>query len=288
MKLLRKISIFSLVLIFLIAVKSYSIELINVKPIKSFSFDEDEFVSDAIFVGDKLYVLESRKGAIKIFENYKYIKTISISELDGSIGITFYKDLYYISVPNRNKVLIYNSSFKKIKDVKIEDPTDVECYRDSCFVISNNGHKIIKTDLLFSKNRLESGKFGYNKNEFRFPFDMAIDANGDIFISEVINTRVQIVNNDLKFVDYLGDWGVDKGQFYRPKGVAISNKMLAVSDGFIGVIQLFDIDKKRFMGVFSTDNKILRFESPTRIRISNNKLIVVDYYAKKIHIYRFN
>lgn len=285
-----KIRILKFVIIIIIfSVNAFCKDFINVQFLKELSFRDDEVVSDALFIKDRLYILESRYGVIKTFVNYKHIGDIKLEDSEGSIGITYYNGLYYVPIPLKNKVNVYNSSFKKIKEFKIQTPTDVECFQNLCYIVSNKGHKIIQTNSYLSKIIKETGRFGYNKNEFRFPFDIVINNNGDLYISEVINTRIQIMNKELKFVDFIGEWGVEKGQFYRPKGVSFYGRnLLAVSDGFVGVIQLFDIEKKTFSGVIANkNNNILRFDSPTRIRIVDNILIVVDYYAKKIFIYKF-
>ncbi len=286
MKLRNKIVYLSVILLFSLNV--YSMNYINVSLQKELAFRDDEIISDAILVKDRLYILESRYGVVKSFVNYRYSGDIRLEDSEGSIGITLYNGNYYVPIPTRNKINIYNGAFKKIREIKIQTPTDIECFKSSCYIVSNKGHRIVETDLMGSKIIREVGKFGFNQNEFRFPFDLTINDRGDLFISEVINTRVQIMNSSLKFVDFIGEWGVEKGQFYRPKGVAIyGQKFLAVSDGYIGVIQLFDIEKRAFSGVIAMKNNILRFESPTRIRIMNNLLFVIDYYAKKIFVYKF-
>ncbi|MCA1933370.1 MAG: helix-turn-helix domain-containing protein [Calditerrivibrio sp.] len=60
----------------LFVVESYSVELVNVTHLKSLSFGKDEVISDCILIKDKLYILDSKGGFIKVFSNYRYTGSI--------------------------------------------------------------------------------------------------------------------------------------------------------------------------------------------------------------------
>jgi sugar lactone lactonase YvrE len=67
------------------------------------------------------------------------------------------------------------------------------------------------------------GKFGSGPGEFMGPHDISMDAQGRLFVADRGNMRVQILDQDGK---YLGEWK----QFSRPSGVYIRNDMIYVSD----------------------------------------------------------
>ena len=67
------------------------------------------------------------------------------------------------------------------------------------------------------------GKLGSGPGEFRGPHDLAMDAQGRIFVADRGNMRIQIFDQEGK---YLGEWK----QFSRPSGVYIRNDMIYVAD----------------------------------------------------------
>src|SRR5262245_16871630 len=67
------------------------------------------------------------------------------------------------------------------------------------------------------------GKLGSGPGEFRGPHDITLDGEGRLLVADRGNMRVQILDQDGK---YLGEWK----QFSRPSGVYIRNDMIYVGD----------------------------------------------------------
>ena len=67
------------------------------------------------------------------------------------------------------------------------------------------------------------GKFGTGLGEFRGAYDIAMDAGGRLFVADRGNMRIQILDQDGK---YLGEWK----QFSRPSGLYIRNDLIYVTD----------------------------------------------------------
>ena len=67
------------------------------------------------------------------------------------------------------------------------------------------------------------GKLGSGPGEFRTPHDLAMDSQGRLFVADRGNMRIQILDQDGK---YLAEWK----QFSRPSGVYIRNDLIYVAD----------------------------------------------------------
>jgi sugar lactone lactonase YvrE len=118
---------------------------------------------------------------------------------------------------------------------------------------------------------------------------MALDQQRNIYIVDVINTRVQVLNSQGLFVKFIGNWGVEKGEFFRPKGVTVdSHGRVYVSDSYMGVIQVFN-SEGNFHSVLGDPEKggVRKFTSPTGLFIDKrNRLYVVEMFANRVGVYR--
>ena len=88
----------------------------------------------------------------------------------------------------------------------------------------------------------------------------------------------------------VGKWGIQKGELFRPKGIAIDAKgNLFVSDSFLGVVQMFD-PKGHFLSVLSDkEGKIHRFTTPARLYIDGKgRLYVVEMFANRIDLFEIS
>ena len=177
------------------------------------------------------------------------------------------------------------------KDGKPADPTDVavDTSRKRMYVVDNDNHRVFFYDLSTLKFIKTAGEPGEQELMFRYPFFIALNKEGDLNIVDVINTRVQVVAPDGAFVTYIGGWGVEKGEFFRPKGVAVdTSDRIYVSDSYMGVIQVFDTWGE-FRGVVgdSKMNTVRKFKTPVGVFIdTRNRLYVVEMMAQRVGVYR--
>ncbi|MBU1234739.1 MAG: NHL repeat-containing protein [Proteobacteria bacterium] len=167
---------------------------------------------------------------------------------------------------------------------KPTDPTDVVFAKDlkRFFVVDNDNHRVIAVDIN-GEILWSSGKMGRNPEEFRFPFLMDIDNEDNLYIVEVVNTRVQVLNKDGIHVRFIGDWGIEPGQFFRPKGIAIGqSRDLLVSDSFIGVVQMFS-QGGDFLGVIGDETgKVKKFTTPMGMKVYGDRLFVIEMYTNRL------
>jgi hypothetical protein len=100
----------------------------------------------------------------------------------------------------------------------------------------------------------EFGHFGHGPGEFDQPHSLAMDSRGRLFVGDRNNNRVQIFDQDGKFLD---QWA----QFSRPSGVFIDKKdMLYVADSESMSVSRNHDGWKRGLRIGSTkDGKVMYF-----------------------------
>lgn len=211
-------------------------------------------------------------------------------DIDGSGRV-------YIADSGNHRIQIFDPRGKFIAKIRIPaqkdrpaDPTDVavDDSRNRCYVVDNDNHYILVYDLSTFKLIKTYGAPGTDKRGFRYPFLMTLDKDKYLYIVDVINTRVQVLNPKGLFVAFIGGWGVEKGEFFRPKGIAIDKTgRVYVSDSYLGVIQVFDTNGE-FYSVLGDPEKgtVKKFKSPVGLSIDkNNRLYVVEMFANKVSVY---
>ncbi|MBK7369229.1 MAG: hypothetical protein IPJ04_15410 [Candidatus Eisenbacteria bacterium] len=82
---------------------------------------------------------------------------------------------------------------------------------------------------------------GGEPGEFLYPCGVAVSANGELFVSDGLNDRVQVFARDGAFVRTFGHMGDTPGAFARPKGIALDPAgNVYVVDAAFNNVQVFD------------------------------------------------
>lgn len=72
------------------------------------------------------------------------------------------------------------------------------------------------------------GQFGTGKSEFIFPMGIALDRQGNIYISEAGNDRIQKLSPELEWLAWWGRYGSDSLSLNDPIGIAVTDKDLVL------------------------------------------------------------
>lgn len=186
---------------------------------------------------------------------------------------------------NATTIVEFPGELNESPSVHAVEPTDITITPDGArsYVIDNENHRILIRD-----NRSDTwkslGRYGPAIGNFRWPFMVCIGAEGYVFVTEAIGSRVQRISPGDRWSGQIGSWGVELGQFYRPKGVIADDQgRIYVSDSTLKVVQVFD-PWGRVEGVLCTkDGQPLRFEHPMGICFDRlGYLYVVELTADRI------
>lgn len=97
------------------------------------------------------------------------------------------------------------------------------------------------------------GSYGTALGNFAFPTGVAVDGNGNIFVSDTGNNRIQKFSANFFFLAGWGGYGWGDGQFNQPMGIAVdSNGNVFVVDRFNNRVQKFT-NNGRFVAKWGTN-----------------------------------
>jgi DNA-binding beta-propeller fold protein YncE len=94
------------------------------------------------------------------------------------------------------------------------------------------------------------GSLGTGNGQLDYPYGVATDAAGNIYVADSGNNRIQKFNSDGTYVSSFGSYGTENGQFNAPRGIAID------ADGNIYVA---DTDNNRIQMFTSTGTHVSSF-----------------------------
>ena len=87
------------------------------------------------------------------------------------------------------------------------------------------------------------GGYGEGLGEFRWPTGMASDQNGNVYVSDELNNRINVFSHEGDPIKYWGDPGSSEGELNGPSGIAFdSDENLFVADHMNNRIQKFTKD----------------------------------------------
>jgi DNA-binding beta-propeller fold protein YncE len=254
----------------------------------------------------RIYVLDGVNSQVKVFsENGSFLfsfgsKGNAQGQFESPLGLANDSTgRIFVADTGNRRVQVFSPEGKVQSEFAIKaakgsqhpcDPVDLALdeQRNRIYVVDNENHKV----LLYSLDTFSFidswGKEGDGRQDFRYPFFITVGKNRTVFIVDVINTRVQAWDPRGKALSTIGEWGVDTGQLYRPKGVCVdSGNRVFVSDSYVGAIQVFN-RYGSFLSVLGDESgKIIKWKTPVGMAIDyRQRLYVVDMIANRVSVYQ--
>lgn len=151
-------------------------------------------------------------------------------------------------------------------------------------------HRVRVFDARTGEHLFDFGKRGHGPGEFNLARDIAIAPNGLLYVVDGGNFRVQVFQQDGKFVRSFGEVGVNMGQFARPKEVAIDKSgNVYVSDAAFGNFQIFNAEGQllMFIGNRSEQDGPARYLLPAGIAVDEDgRVYMADQFFRKVDVFR--
>lgn len=202
----------------------------------------------------KVYVADSKVGAIFIFDtetrDVEMIKNKVEAHFVRIIGLAMDdNDRLFVTDPGLKHVLVFNAQHKAedvITDGMVEPSgVAIDTQNRLLYVSDINLDQILVYDADTLKLLRKMGNGGKNHElttpgDFAKPSGIAVDKDGNLYVADTLNDRIEVFDADGVFLRTWGKNGDGPGYFARPKGVAIdSDGHVWVADGMQDRVQVF-------------------------------------------------
>ncbi|MFN7992695.1 MAG: 6-bladed beta-propeller [Bryobacteraceae bacterium] len=124
---------------------------------------------------------------------------------------------------------------------------------------------------------------------FSLPTNVAVDSEGDVYITDTFNNRVQIFDGDGNFVSMFGKHGDGVGQFERPKGIAVDcDRHIWVVDAAQDRVKVYDREGRLLIYFGEHGEYPGRFMGAYGITIDNkNRVLVSETFPGRVQMFRY-
>lgn len=247
--------------------------------------------------GNRVYVSDMMQHAVFIFDfgNKRFYKIDGVHS-PGGVALDAQENLYVVATLER-RIEVYGPDRKKIRDItdaSVERPVGVaiDKTRGRIYLVDTGTNKTKDfTIKIFDMEGKLSGHIGagagWKEGQFVYPTYACVDADGNLYVTDSYNARVQKFDAGGKFVRTFGQRGDAWGMFDKPKGVAVDSfGNVYVVDSIWSNVQIFNPKGQilLFFGGRGGYPGLLRNPNPIAID-KQNRIYVGDFLNARVAVY---
>lgn len=202
----------------------------------------------------RIFITDLSQDRVFVYQNGKYVAAIGeTGELSGPSGVALDEKngLVYVADTKKHVVNIYSgSNYAKVGSI---------------------------------------GTRGTDNGQFNYPTNIAVDTDGNLYVVDTGNFRVQIFDRMGNYIRSIGKLCDGPGCFARPKGIALdSDGNLYVIDAAFQNFQIFDKEGKLLMALGGPGEPPGKFWLPAGMTIDHeDRIYVIDQYPGLVQIFQY-
>jgi DNA-binding beta-propeller fold protein YncE len=276
----------------------------NTDKLKTFPFQLLGPYGIAIDSKGLVYVADQKVGAVFIFNTETRDTTLIRNGYEAHFGwinglAIDDGDRLFVSDGKMHRVLVFNPKHEvegQIVD-NLVDPVGLAIDNENRFlyVVDEQQDQVFVYDADTLKPLRRIGTAGKKHTlttpgNFGGATNVAVDKDGNVYVTDTMNNRVEIFDADGKFISEFGKHGDGPGYFARPKGIAVD------CDGHIWVADEYQ-DR---VGVFNREGQLLtyigdihsnlpgQFKALVGIAIDKqNRVFTTEQYPGRMQMFRY-
>jgi len=254
----------------------------------------------------RIYVSDTVARSVFIFDvpsgEFSEIGVEGQGELQKPLGMATDEECnLYVADGSAQRVVVFDQSgqfitaigevdmFDRLSHVEV-DPAGERIYCVDTGGVGSDRHHVRVFDVGSGEHLYDIGRRGNQPGEFNLARDIAMGPDGNLYIVDGGNFRVQVFDLDGNFIRQIGAIGVRTGQFSRPKGIDTdADGNVYVSDSVFGNFQIFNTDGQLllFVGDRSETPRPATFMLPAGLAVDEDgRVYMVDQFFRKVDIFR--
>jgi DNA-binding beta-propeller fold protein YncE len=126
--------------------------------------------------------------------------------------------------------------------------------------------------------------------DFGAPQGVAVDADGNVYVTDTLNNRVEIFDADGAFISTFGKAGDGPGYFARPKGIAVdSDGHIWVADEMQDRLQVFDREGQLLTYIGQGHGELPgQFKALVGVAVDKkNRVFTTEQYPGRLQMFQY-
>jgi DNA-binding beta-propeller fold protein YncE len=241
----------------------------------------------------RLYVADQKVGAIFIFNTETKETELIRNGFEAHFGLINSvavddSDRVFVSDGKLGKVMVFNAKHQVENQIKnLVDPVGLAIDKENrlLYVVDTQQDQVLVYDADSLKPLRKIGTAGKKHTlttpgDFALPTDVAVDKDGNVYVTDTLNWRVEIFDAEGKYIRQFGQHCDAIGCFQRPKGIAVDNDgHIWVVDTGLSLVQAYNSDGALLGFVGGPGRNLGQFNDPMGITIDqNNRMFVSEQY----------
>jgi DNA-binding beta-propeller fold protein YncE len=251
-----------------------------------------------------VYVADQRVGAIFIFNTETRDCQMIRNGIEGHFGwinglAIDDDDRLFVSDGKMHRVLIFNAKHELENQIAegIADPVGlaIDATNRFLYVVDTQQDQVLVYDADSLKLLRRIGTCGKNHfltspGDFGAPQGAAVDAEGNLYVTDTLNNRVEIFDAEGNFISEFGKHGDGPGAFARPKGIAVDGDgHIWVADQMNDRLQVFNKEGQLLTYVGTGHGELPgQFRSLTGVAIDKkNRVFTTEQEPGRLQEFRY-
>ena len=167
----------------------------------------------------------------------------------------------------------------------LNKPMDVAVINQFVYVSDTNNKRVQVFDL-GGNPVFKFGKEGEGKGEFKFPYGIAGDSQGNVYVSDLYNGNVSVFDSKGNFLKYFAEQNPKEKVIESPGSLRIVDNKVYVTDIQKSKVLIFDMEGKKVKEIGEPGLKPGQFRAPNALTVDKNgNLYVVDTGNQRIQVF---
>jgi DNA-binding beta-propeller fold protein YncE len=168
-------------------------------------------------------------------------------------------------------------------DNSLDKPMDVAKIGEFLYVSDTNNKRVQVFDSSGAPV-FKFGKEGDQKGQFKFPYGITGDKEGNVYVADLYNGNISIFTTKGKFIKYFDD---KKKLIKSPAGLRIFDEKLYVTDVQQNKVYVFNLKGEKLLELSTGVDKKDIFKAPNAVTIDkkNNNIFVSDSGNQRVLVF---
>ncbi len=251
-----------------------------------------------------VYVADQKVGAVFIFNTETHDTQLIRNGYETRFGwinglAIDDDDRLFVSDGKLRRITVFNAKHEPEGQITegLVDPVGIALDTTNRFlyVVDTQLDQVVVYDADTLKLLRRIGTGGKNHflttpGDFGAPQGVAVDKDGNVYVTDTLNNRVEIFDADGNFISLFGKHGDGPGYFARPKGIAVDvDGHIWVADEMEDRLQVFNRDGQLLTYVgLGHGNLPGQFKALVGVAIDKqNRVFTTEQYPGRLQVFRY-